>query len=111
MDLGAFCDRAALRGAETELKARMKGYKACYRRAYRCLTAAAQLEEDMLALLLVPALEAKLAKRARGILSREVRREGEQEGRVVRRFLGASPGKGFSGSTARWRPSAAGSMS
>lgn len=94
VDLGAFCDRAALRGAETELKARMKGYKTCYRRAYRCLTAAAQLEEDMLALLLVPGLEAKLAKRARGILSREVRREGEQEGRVVRRFLGGVTWKG-----------------
>ena len=94
VDLGAFCDRAALRGAETELKACMKSYKACYRRAYRCLTAAAQLEEDMLALLLVPGLEAKLAKRARGILSREVRREGEQEGRVVRRFLGGVTWKG-----------------
>ena len=28
VDLGAFCDRAALRGAETELKACMKSYKA-----------------------------------------------------------------------------------
>ncbi len=52
----------------------MKGYKACYQRAYRCLTAAAQIGEDLRSLLLTPALEAKMAKRARGILSREVKK-------------------------------------
>ena len=89
VDLGACYDRAALQAVGTELKGCMKGYKACYARAYRCLTAAAQLEEDGRALLLTPALEAKMAKRAKGILSRELKREGEQAGRSVQRFLGA----------------------
>ena len=89
VDLGACYDRAALQAVGAELKGCMKGYKACYARAYRCLTAAAQLEEDGRALLLTPALEAKMAKRAKGILSRELKREGEQAGRSVQRFLGA----------------------
>ena len=88
-DLGACYDRRSLKAVGPELKGCMKGYKACYSRAYRCLTAAAQLEEDVRALLLTPALEAKLAKRARGILSREIKGAGEQPGRAVQRFLGA----------------------
>ena len=89
VDLGSCYDRAALQGAGAELKGCMKGYKACYARAYRCLTAAAQLEEDGRELLLTPALAAKMAKRAKGILSRELKGEGAQEGRSVQRFLGA----------------------
>jgi len=88
VDLGACYDRAALQAVGPELKGCMKGYKACYSRAYRCLTAAAQLEEDVRALLVTPALEAKMAKRARGILSREIRGAGDQAGRAVQRFLG-----------------------
>ena len=88
VDLGACYDRAALQAVDPELKGCMKGYKACYSRAYRCLTAAAQLEEDVRALLVTPALEAKMAKRARGILSREIKGAGDQAGRAVQRFLG-----------------------
>ena len=89
VDLGACYDRRALRAVGPELKGCMKGYKACYSRAYRCLTAAAQLEEDVRALLRTPALEAKMAKRAKGILSRELRGGGQEPGRSVQRFLGA----------------------
>lgn len=88
VDLGACYDRAALQAVGPELKGCMKGYKARYSRAYRCLTAAAQLEEDVRALLVTPALEAKMAKRARGILSREIKGAGDQAGRAVQRFLG-----------------------
>lgn len=94
MNLGAYYDSAGLRERGEALKGCMKGYKACYGRAYRCLTAAAQLEEDVRALLLTPALEARMAKRARGILSREVKRQGDQAGRSVQRFLGAVTWKG-----------------
>ena len=62
MNLGAYYDSAGLRERGEALKGCMKGYKACYGRAYRCLTAAAQLEEDVRALLLTPALEARMAK-------------------------------------------------
>lgn len=89
VNLGDCYDRVALQEVGQELKGCMKGYKGCYSRAYRCLTAAAQLEEDMRTPLLTPALEARMAKRVRGILSREIKREGDQAGRSVQRFLGA----------------------
>ena len=68
----------------------MVGYKGCYQRAYRCLGAAAEIMEDQRSVLLTDALSQKLAKRARGILTREVpRRKAEASGRVKLRFLGA----------------------
>ena len=45
-------------------------------------------------LLLTPAVEAKMAKRARGILSREIKKGDGDAGRAVRRFLGAVTWKG-----------------
>ena len=53
-----------------------------------CVVASAVIF-GMRALLVTPALEAKMAKRARGILSREIKGAGEQPGRAVQRFLGA----------------------
>ena len=88
-DLGRFYDHRALAPLREELQAATSGYKSHYRGAYRCLTAAAQLMEDNRALLLTPALEERLRKRARGILSREVKRTGQEPGRLKRRFLGA----------------------
>ena len=64
VNLGDCYDRAGLQPLRQELMGCMKGYKACYQRAYRCLTAAAQIGEDLRSLLLTPALEAKMAKRA-----------------------------------------------
>lgn len=89
VNLGRFYDHAALAGQRDEIAAATKGYQSHYKRAYRCLTAAAQLAEDNRALLLTPALEAKELKRARGILSREVKKTGRQPGLAVQRFLGA----------------------
>ena len=78
----------------SELTACMKGYKGCYQRAYRCLTAAAQIGEDMRAALITPAVEARLAKRTRGILAREVKKSGKEPGKAAQRFLGAITWKG-----------------
>lgn len=89
VNLGECYDRAGLQGVRKEVMGCMTGYKDCYKRAYRCLDAAAQIAEDMRAILTTEALEAKAAKRARGILSREVRSEGSGSGQVVQRFLGA----------------------
>lgn len=72
----------------------MAGYKGCYNRAYRCLAAAAQIGEDMRALLLTPALEARMAKRAKGILSREIKKTGREPGRSIQRFLGGITWRG-----------------
>lgn len=87
VDLGQFYDRAGLEPLREELSASADGYKDHYKRSYRCLTAAAQLAEDSRALLLTPALEAKALKRARGILGREIKKNGRQSGQAVQRFL------------------------
>ncbi len=89
VNLGRFYDHAALAPLREEIEGATVGYQSHYKRAYRCLTAAAQLMEDDRALLLTPALEAKLAKRARGILGREVKKTGREPGSAVQRFLGA----------------------
>lgn len=89
VNLGSCYDHAALVPLRRDIAAATQGYKGHYKRAYRCLTAAAQLMEDNRALLLSPALEAKMAKRAKGILAREVKKTGRQPGTALQRFLGA----------------------
>lgn len=89
VNLGDCYDRAALSKVRQEIMNCMVGYKDCYKRAYRCLDAAAEIAEDMRAILTTQSLEEKAAKRAHGILSREVRTQGNGTGQVVQRFLGA----------------------
>jgi len=95
IDLGRFYDHAALVPLRGEIAAATRGYQSHYKRAYRCLTAAAQLSEDDRALLASPELEAKARKRARGILSREVKKTGRESGQSKQRFLGAISCKGI----------------
>jgi hypothetical protein len=95
VDLGACYDSAALFPLRQEITARMADYRGCYQRAYRCLGAAADVAEDARAILLTDALSEKLAKRAKGILSRELRgKKGGAVGAVRQRFLGAMTHRG-----------------
>lgn len=89
VNLGDCYDRTGLSGVRQEIMGCMSGYKDCYKRAYRCLGAAAEIAEDMRSILTTKGLEEKAAKRVRGILSREVRKEGSGSGQSVQRFLGA----------------------
>lgn len=89
VDLGRHYDSAGLYPMREEIRACMEENSACYRRCYRCLSAVGTLERDTRELLLSPALTARLLKRARGILSRELKQEGGEPGRTVRRFLSA----------------------
>ena len=74
----------------------MDGYKEHYQRAYRCLDAAAEIQTDVRAMLATPALEEKLAARAHGILSRELKpKRSAPSGRVKQRFLDAVSHKGL----------------
>ncbi len=95
VNLGECYDRTGLGDVRKEIMGAMKGYKACYARAYRCLDAAGEIAADVRSLVTTPAVEAKIAKRAKGILSREVRKTGGGEGKVVRRFLSAVTHKGL----------------
>ncbi|MBO5340867.1 MAG: hypothetical protein J6A62_07715 [Oscillospiraceae bacterium] len=95
VDLGACYDTQALVPLRPQIRECMTGYKGCYQRAYRCLAAAARIREDMRATLLTTQLEAKMEKRAAGILGREVRRRKDRgQGRVVQRFLSGITHKG-----------------
>ena len=87
VNLGDCYDKKALAAIKGELRASMAGYKGCYNRTYRCLAAAAQIGDDMRAMMLTPALEARMAKRAKGILAREVKKTGRAPGKTVQRFL------------------------
>ncbi len=97
INLGDCYDSKGLASLRGEIMSCMKGYKGCYQRAYRCLNAAAEIGKDARAILMTEALEQRLAKRAKGILSREMK--GKQEGKngsgVVRqRFLNAVSHRG-----------------
>ena len=94
LDLGQCYDRAALRPLRGELTGCMAGYRECYRRAYRCLGAAAEIRRDMRAGLDTPQLRQRLARRARGIAGREFPRTGGAPGGVRQRFLGAVTHRG-----------------
>ena len=75
--------------------ASMKGYKGCYQRAYRCLGAAAEIGKDARVTLMTPLLEEHFVKRAKGILTREVKgKTGRGDGQVRQRFLNAVTHKG-----------------
>ena len=89
VNLGNCYDRIGLTTVKSEIMGCMTGYKDCYKRAYRCLNAAAGITEDMRSILATQALEEKAAKRAHGILGREVRTPGTGTGQVIQRFLGA----------------------
>jgi len=90
VNMGDCYDKEALWPLRQEIMECMSGYKGCYQRAYRCLGAAAEIMEDQRSALLTDSLTQKLAKRARGILTREVpRRKVEIPGQVKLRFLGA----------------------
>ena len=95
VNLGDCYDREGLGDVRREIMACMKGYKGCYQSAYRCLNAASQIRADMRAILLTQSLSHRLARRAEGILSREIKpRRGEQPGQVKQRFLGAVTHRG-----------------
>lgn len=89
IDLGRFYDAQGLQAHRGSILACMAENKAAYRRCYRCLSAAGTLQSDMRELVITDDVTAKLAKRAKGIISRELRRGGGQEGRVTHRFLTA----------------------
>ena len=89
VNLGDCYDRIALQAVRQDIMNCMAEYKDCYKRAYRCLNAAHEIAEDMRSILTTDSLKAKAAKRAKGILSREVRTQNGPTGRVTQRFLGA----------------------
>ena len=90
VNMGLCYDTAGLAPLRSDIISCMSGYKGCYQRAYRCLDAAAEVFEDQRSTLLTDGLSEKMAKRARGILARELRgKKGGHPGQVKKRFLSA----------------------
>lgn len=89
VNLGACYDAAALKVIREELVGVMEGYGACQKRCRRCLAAVAELQSSARELILTPELEERLERRARGILSRECKKCGEEPGEARQRFLNA----------------------
>ena len=89
VNLGSFYDKEGLSEQKEALIRLDCAYKACYQNAYQCLYAAQQVrrsgEEKGF---LTDEAQEKIAKRAQGILSREVKRRGTMRGKIQRRFLG-----------------------
>lgn len=93
VNLGECYDTDALTQHKEKIVELMGGYQGAYRRAYRCLKGAGQLMEDNLELLETDALKAKIKKRAKGIIAREIPKHGTG-GKVTERFLSAVTCKG-----------------
>lgn len=99
LDLGECYDREGLQPVKSELRQLFSQYKACYPRAYHCLSAADEIAFDCRSLLLTSSLSEKLDRRARGIAARHFRRESGGSGQVSQRFLTAATCQGL---VARW---------
>ncbi len=94
VNLGSCYDRAGLTPLRQDVMDATAEYKACYPRAYRCLEAASQLRRDGRELLLTDTVIQRLRRRAAGIVSREIRKNGSQPGEITHRFLSAVTHKG-----------------
>lgn len=88
VNLGRFYDTAALAPHREEIEALIGENQGCYRRAYRCLKGAGQLLEDNRELLETKELREKIYKRTKGIITREIPKNGPG-GEVEERFLDA----------------------
>ena len=94
IDLSGFYDRPGLQSLKEQLQTAFSEYQSHYKRVYRCLGAAGELRRDMSELLAAPAVQQKLAKRAAGIISRELKKPAGGDGRADQRFLSAVTHKG-----------------
>ncbi|MDR0381556.1 MAG: hypothetical protein LBH86_06145 [Oscillospiraceae bacterium] len=72
-NLGAHCDVDAVKLHVAEIRRLTRAIRPCYARATRCLSAARALEDDMFDCVLNNAALDTLARRARGIISREIK--------------------------------------
>ena len=94
IDLSGFYDRAGLQPLKQDILYATAEYQGHYRRVYRCLGASGELRRDMNELLDGPEVQQRLAKRAAGIISRELKHPAQGEGRADQRFLSAVTHKG-----------------
>ncbi len=95
VDLGRFYDLTAAKADAEAVKAYTKAYQAAYVRAYRSLKAARQVELDLMETVRKTADPERLARRVTGVIQRELREKGGEQGKTIRRFLGSITCKGY----------------
>ena len=95
IDLSQFYDRAGLQPLKDDLIAAAAEYQGHYKRVYRCLGAAGELRRDMNELVDSEPVQQRIAKRAAGIIGRELKRPAQGEGHGSQRFLSAVTHKGL----------------
>lgn len=94
IDLSGFYDREGLQPLKEEILAATSEYQGHYKRVYRCLGAAGELRQNITELLDTEAVQQKLAKRAAGIIGRELKKTGGGQSEAAQRFLSAVTHKG-----------------
>lgn len=94
VNLGDCYDRTGLKASRQDILTATAEYKGHYKQVYRCLEAASQLRRDNRELVITPQVRETCAKRAQGIIRREVKNSGDHQGTVTHRFLSAVTHKG-----------------
>lgn len=94
VDLSQFYDHEGLQPVKSELMAAAAEYKGHYKQAYRCLGAAGELRRNLADAADSPELRQRLQKRAKGIIGRELKKNGGPGGHLEHRFLSAVTHKG-----------------
>lgn len=94
VDLGRFYDLTAAKTDAEQVKAHTHAYKAAYVRAYHCMKAARQVELDAVASVKKTFDAERAERRVEGIIQRELRHRGTEQGKTTRRFLGSVTHKG-----------------
>lgn len=95
VDLGRFYDLTAAKASAAEVKQWTREYQAAYGRAYRNLKAARQVELDLVTQAQKSFDRERMERRVRGIIQRELRRRGPEEGKTTVRFLGSLTHRGY----------------
>lgn len=94
IDLSGNYDRAGLQPLKQDILTATAEYQGHYKRVYRCLGAAGELRRNMNELLDTESVQRRLAKRAAGIVGRELKQPGRSGGEPDQRFLSAITHRG-----------------
>ncbi len=95
VDLSRFYHWSGLQPIKADLLSATQTYQGHYKRVYRCLGAAGTLRQDVSESLSSPAVQQKLARRAKGIIARELKGDSGGTGQLSQRFLSAVTCQGF----------------
>lgn len=95
IDLGSFCDNDAVEENIVPIREITTTYKGIYNQAYKCIYGAAAVVSGIYAPLLTDAVRSAIARRTRGIVSRELKKSSTGLGEITTRFLTAFSCMGY----------------